>query len=1127
MVAVATLACSLVTVLGLLVTTTEEGGVRRTLDAVPAERTVVHVAVNSPTGTVAETRDAIDRALRELLGETAGATPTGSAVSAIEDVGGIAGGQAAAGAEGSDRVLAYAGEYDDRDARAELVAGSWGSVPTGGGELEAAVPEAAASALGLGVGSTLEVEARGDAAATVRVVGLYRAVDPGGTAWLDDPLQGRGDDPAFPEPDVSFADLLHAVGPLIVADGALDAADVRVETVDLALQPTFDRVTVAGLDPLVARLGDADAGITRAAGDVGQSVAYSSGVAEAVAGASAALTVTRATVAVAGLLLAVLALAAIAQAGRLLADARDAERRLLAARGASRRQVIALAGLEAAVLGALVAGISPLVAALGYRGLAALPAMRAAGMPTSSGVPVGSVLTAVAVAALLAAVLLAPALRRADDDDPAAGRAGVARLARSGIDLALLVLAGLGIAQLVAYRSASASTGDAPAGLDPILVAAPVVVLVAVAALAVRLVPLVARGLGALAARARGSVLPLAAWELARRGRRATAAVLLLSLALAVCTFGVTFLHTWRISQDDQAKVAVGPAARVVADPDAEVDQSARLADAAGRAGGAAADGGVEPVLRRPMRVDGAPAGDPAEGGVGTSAQVLGLSAGARAMIADGRGGAAGGTRIEELLRGSSRTREDAGVALPDGTRGLAATVRAGDAAAPLADVQVRIAAVVEDPRGLLAVVDLGDAPADGSTVEVAGALDDGDGTSAGPAAAGGTATDGVDGLRLVGLRAEVVGGRDADTSSERAAEVLVGGIAARVGGGADPADPLADATAAPLDDAAVIDAVAGWGGVSVDPIARPPVVEPAPAGWQVRLPVLVPPDASTRTAVTLLVAWVPVQLVDAVIPTALADGLGVDPGMALDLGVGGVRVTVTVVGDAPLVPGSATSEALAAGASGLAGAGAATTVVVDGPSLARLLIQRGATGALVDEWWAGSRDLAAADAGTDPVVTRAALARDLREAPLRVATPTALLLAIVAAGILAAAGFGLHTVASLRARRADLAHLRAVGVSARGVVGLVAVEALILTVLGALAGIAAGLATALAVGPLVAVSPGGTAPVPAVEVHVPWLAIGLLPAGLAVVLALVVAAVARAQQAVRPAELLRAGGGE
>lgn len=1115
-VAVATLACSLVTVLGLLVTTTEEGGVRRTLDAVPADRTAVRVTVDSPTGTVAETRDAIDRALRELLGETAGATPTGSAVSAIEDVEGIAG-------AGSGRVLAYAGEYDDRDARADLVAGSWGAAPSGGDELEAALPEAAASALGLGIGSTLEVEARGDATATVRVVGLYRAVDPGGTTWLDDPLQGRGDDPAFPEPDVSFADLVHAVGPLIVADGALDAADVRVETLDLTMQPTFDRVTVAGLDPLVARLGDADAGITRTAGDVGQSVTYSSGVAEAVAGASAALTVTRATVAVAGLLLAVLALAAIAQAGRLLADARDAERRLLVARGASRRQMIALAGLEAGALGVLVAGISPFVAALGYRGLAALPTMRAAGMPTSSGVPAGSVLTAVAVAALLAAVLLAPALRRTDDEDPVAGRAGFARLARSGIDLALLVLAGLGIAQLVAYRSASASAADdAPVGLDPVLVAAPVVVLVAVAALAVRLVPLVARGLGALAARSRGSVLPLAAWELARRGRRATAAVLLLSLALAVCTFGVTFLHTWRISQEDQAAMAVGPAARVVADPDRAVRQSAGLAD------GASADGGVAPVLRRPMRIDGAPAGDPAEGGVGTGAQVLGLSAAARAMIADGRGGAAGGTRVEELLRGSSPTRDDAGVALPDGTRGLAATVRVGDAAAPLADVRVRIAAVVEDPRGLLAVVDLGDAPGDGSTVEVAGALDGGDGASD---ASGDAAAPGVDGLRLVGIRAEVVGGRDSDTSSERAAEVVVGGLAARTGGGADGADPLAGTT--PLDDAAVTDAVADWGGVSVDPAARPPVVEPAPAGWQVRLPVLVPPDASTRTAVTLLVAWVPVQLVDAVIPTALADGLGVDPGMALDLGIAGVRVTVTVAGDVPLVPGSATSEALAAGASGLAGAGAATTVVVDGPALARALIQRGATGALVDEWWAGTGSGGHAAAGADagaaagPVATRAGLARDLQEAPLRVATPTALLLAIVAAGILAAAGFALHTVASLRARRADLAHLRAVGASARGVVGLVAVEALILTALGAVAGIAAGLLTALAVGPLVAVSPGGTAPVPAVQVHVPWLAIGLLPAGLAVVLALVVAAVARSQQAVRPAELLRAGGGE
>ncbi|OUE10212.1 FtsX-like permease family protein [Clavibacter michiganensis] len=293
------------------------------------------------------------------------------------------------------------------------------------------------------------------------------------------------------------------------------------------------------------------------------------------------------------------------------------------------------------------------------------------------------------------------------------------------------------------------------------------------------------------------------------------------------------------------------------------------------------------------------------------------------------------------------------------------------------------------------------------------------------------------------------------------------------------------------------------------------------------RLPVLVPPDASGRTTVTLLVAWVPVGLVDAVIPTALAEGLGVDPGMALDLAVAGVRIPVTVVGDAPLVPGSATPEALAAGASGLAGASAATTVVVDGPTLARVLIQRGTTGALVDEWWAGSGGLADGTTSADDVVTRAGLARDLQEAPLRVATPTALLLAIAAAGILAAAGFALHAVAALRARRADLAHLRAVGLSASGAVGLVAVEALVLTALGAVAGIAAGLLTALAVGPLVAVSPGGTAPVPGVEVHVPWLAVGLLPAGLAVVLALVVAAVAGSQQAVRPAELLRAGGGE
>ena len=92
---------------------------------------------------------------------------------------------------------------------------------------------------------------------------------------------------------------------------------------------------------------------------------------------------------------------------------------------------------------------------------------------------------------------------------------------------------------------------------DAVRVLAPALLLTAGAALALRLVLPALRVADRLARRARGLVLPLAAFEAARRPQ-AVAAGLLIGLACAAGTFGIAFDATWDRSQHDQADVSVG-----------------------------------------------------------------------------------------------------------------------------------------------------------------------------------------------------------------------------------------------------------------------------------------------------------------------------------------------------------------------------------------------------------------------------------------------------------------------------------------------------------------------------------------------------------------------------------------
>ncbi|GAB3837972.1 FtsX-like permease family protein [Dactylosporangium cerinum] len=259
--------------------------------------------------------------------------------------------------------------------------------------------------------------------------------------------------------------------------------------------------------------------------------------------------VTTAVVLAVAVLGGILAATALALAGRLTAGVRADETALLVALGTSPRQLAVTAAVEAGALAVLAAALAIPASSALHAALTHLPPLDGAGLGTHPVVTGPQTLTVAAGAVALAAVLIVLAVR----PGPAPGERRQRRelLARSGADLLLVAFAGAGWWQLSAQPAAATSRADV------VRVLAPALLLTAGAALALRLVLPALHGADRLARRARGLVLPLAAFEAARRPQ-AVAAGLLVGLACAAGTFGVAFDATWHRSQHDQADVSAG-----------------------------------------------------------------------------------------------------------------------------------------------------------------------------------------------------------------------------------------------------------------------------------------------------------------------------------------------------------------------------------------------------------------------------------------------------------------------------------------------------------------------------------------------------------------------------------------
>ncbi|MEU4237339.1 ABC transporter permease [Actinoplanes sp. NPDC026619] len=457
--------------------------------------------------------------------------------------------------------------------KASLVAGRW---PQGrsdaGGPIETALLDNTARLLGLKVGSRVHLGAEigRDPAPPmdVIVVGLVHPLPDAG--WDRDPLGGAGYDP---DPkDAVYAQDVNAYGPFLVGLDDLLASGSALDRLEVTARPDLSAPTGPALDRLTASLIGADRRLGGTLGDRVEIERVSSPLPQTLLDARNQQELTAGSVLALALIGILLTAIALALAGRLATGVRAGESELFSALGAGRGQLAAVAAVEAAVLAVLAAALAVPASSALHALLTHLAPLSGAGLATRPAVTPAQVLAIAGGALALAALHVGLAVRPAT----AGGHRGRRELlARSGADVLLFALAAVGWWQLRAQPAGAGSRADV------VRVLAPALLLAAGVALTLRLLPPLLRRAERLAGRARGLVLPLAAFQAARRPQ-AFAAGLLIGLACASATFGAAFGATWNQSQHDQADLSVGTDLAVTLDAPPVAGQSAAVAAATG-----------------------------------------------------------------------------------------------------------------------------------------------------------------------------------------------------------------------------------------------------------------------------------------------------------------------------------------------------------------------------------------------------------------------------------------------------------------------------------------------------------------------------------------------------------------
>lgn len=941
---------------------------------------------------------------------------------------------------------------------AALVAGSWPAAGPPGRPVQAVAPASVAAVLHLRIGQVLTLRDR-VTHGLVRFVltGLYRPRSPAAGYWRLDsiPVSGTGVTTGF----VTY-------GPLIVQPGSFGGQGLAVGGATWLETPALRRIGAARLGLLARRVARMLGALVSDPALGGLQAA--TGLPAALAGVGARLVVARSLLDVGELELLLLTGAALALATRTLASQREDELAVLTARGAGKGQVLRLALAEAVLVTAVGAGIGVLAGSRLAAALAGTAGLRSARLRTG-GVPADVWWALAAVAALCVVTMVWPTLRTLS---PGATRvrkgraAAVSAAARAGADVALVGLAVLAGWQLHRY-SLLGRTGTG-VGIDPVLVAAPAIMLAAATVLPLRLLPVLARAADRLAARTRGLGAALTSWELSRRVTRQAGPMLLVVLAAGTGTLVLAQYQTWRQSARDQASFAAGADVRVGVPAPVAAGVTGTITHGPGVAAATAVSTGLYSAA-------------------GGAVLAMDAHSAARTVLLPADESPLPVTALWQRLVPARAAGFLTLPGRPDRLRLVASL--AGGSGPPLGPAGVTVS--VQDATGAVYAVPAGVLPSDGRPHAIVADLS-------------------ARGLASYPLRLLAVSVRyalpalppkpAAQRANRRSAVLAVRNIAvsARPGGGgfgAGLAGPSALRGWRPAVAAAGLADPSASGQaprLSYPATTRPAVVTFHPGDGEVAGHGSTTEPIQGQLSIT---APVPFTVIPGFATRAFLHGSQLHVGDLVQVTTGTSAVTVRIVAAVTAFP--------TAGASG--------ALVIDLGAAQDVLVAAAAAPLPVSQWWLATsarRAPAHLPAGAQ-VTTRTRILTGLLTDPMAAIPQQAARSIAVAVALLAIIGLAVSLAGSVRERRAQSALLSALGVDAAAQARLLCVEALALSLPAAATGLLLGVILAHLLLPAITLTAAAAIPVPPVIVRVPVLTAAALALVISVLPVLMAAATA------------------
>ncbi len=996
--------------------------------------------------------------------------------------------------------LAVFGFFDRMAEHATLLAGSWPAA-SGSGPVQVAVPEPVSAGLKLAVGDQLKLTNRvnPDTVVPVQISGIYKITDPNDPFWFDDELSQNG---------VVSGGSFITYGPFVVAPSDfLGAISQTPATIDWRVFPDFNRMSAGQsgeLERLVNSLPGRVAPILS-----GTTPRITTGLGDILATTSRSLLVTRTAVLLLAIQLAILSMYALVLTAGLLSERRQVESALLETRGASHGQLAMMAFLEGMLLAlpALIAG--PWVAAFSLRALNVVGPLSGIGLRLDPTIDRTAYLLALLGAALCVLAMVRPALF---PPKPIQERSATRSLIqRARLDLGLVVVAAIGIWQLKHYGSPLTETVQGSYGIDPLLVAAPALGLLAGAVIALRLIPLLARTADRLAARRATTIFSLGAWQIARRPLRYARTALLLTLAVGIGLFAIAYSRTWSQSQADQAAYQVGAGIRLSPNQRTGAIPNFDLTSAHRSVPGVTAS---MPVGHQYVSL---PDGS-------NVARLLLLDAMAAPEIVDFRPDLSN-TSFSTLMGrlaaerptlsgvpiapSSARLRLDYSLSYaqtspntppPVGQTGSGPPPPGPDA------VGTRLTAIIEDGSGILHSFDLGVLANDGQPHQLVLPLAD-------QLPAGQVARP-TGPLQLVQLQLSVYPPGVMSFTGQLHLTQLA------------ESDQLSGDQWTPVSLVATKGTfVAGPQSANGSVPQGAPHIDlpPAPDG-QLDVTIVTGTDSTPAPGVPIAFTLTPSgsdlpQAIPVLVDAAFLRQLGIQLGGIFPLQSGVGTLNARVVGTVTSFPTVDPSQPI---------------IIADfGTFDAMALLQRLINPTDADERWlavdpaqanAAASALQSAPFSSPTVVSLVERRQALQADPVALGTIGALSLGFIAALVFAGVGFAVSAATSIHERVGEFTTLRAIGLSPRQLVGWLMLEQGALVVLGLLGGTIVGLGLSWLVLPLITVTQAGAPVVPSLLVVLPWLRLVEMEATIILLLALIVGVAAMLLRRVGIGQVLRMG---